>query len=100
MDQKLLHPGLTVNYVLKNGEVRPLIITRVVTGTKNINGTVLFDGPNDAERLSIEFRLNSDQLRTGTIWLEDVPYNEAPTSIGKSLVPGTWHLPQTMAAAA
>lgn len=97
---KLLQPGDTVMYVLKNREVRPLIVTRIDPASASINGTLHFDGPNDAERLDDEIR--TDQLRTGTLWKDDIPYNEAPGGLGASavLVPGTWHLPPRMAAAA
>ena len=89
--QKNLIPGNTVFYVLKNGEIRPLVLTRIDPRSPNVNGVVHFDGPNDAERLDAEIR--SDLLRTGTLWLEDIPYSE-------KAVAGTWHLPPAMAAAA
>ncbi|HEV1992508.1 MAG TPA: hypothetical protein VGR34_06555 [Candidatus Dormibacteraeota bacterium] len=97
---KILQLGDTVLYVLKNREIRPLIVTRIDPVSASINGTLLFDGQNDAERLDTELR--NDQLRTGTLWIVDVPYNEVPTGLGAStvFVPGTWHLPARMAAAA
>ncbi|HXM32279.1 MAG TPA: hypothetical protein VN921_01405 [Chthoniobacterales bacterium] len=96
---KLLQPGDTVLFVLKNREVRPLIVTRIDLGG-SINGTLHFDGPNDAERLDAEVR--TDLLRTGTLWIDDIPYNEVPHTLGGNavLVPGTWHLPPRLAAAA
>jgi len=98
---KLLAPGDTVLFVLKNRDIRPLIITKIEAANGNINGTLHFDGPNDAQLLDAEIR--SEQLRTGTLWVEDIPYSEATSATlggSKTLVPGTWHLPERMAAAA
>jgi hypothetical protein len=97
MDENL-KPGRIVHYVLKNGEVRPFNITRVTQGTKNINGVLAFDGPNDRNHLPDELEIRSEtELRAGTRWLEDVPYAEMPA--GKTPVPGTWHWPVIAAAA-
>jgi len=96
---KHVQPGDTLFFVLKNREIRPLIVTRTFPENGSVNGTLHFDGPNDQERLDAEIR--SELLRTGTLWVEDIPYNEVPAgATGAALVPGTWHLPPKMAAAA
>ena len=35
--------GMTVNFVLKNGDIRPLTITRVARGSTNINGVLALE---------------------------------------------------------
>jgi hypothetical protein len=98
MDENL-KPGRIVHYVLKNGDVRPFTITRVSSGTKNINGVLAFDGPNDKNQLPEDLEISSTaELRAGTRWLEDVPYDEMKT--GKNPTPGTWHWPLIAGAAA
>ena len=93
-----LKPGRIVHYVLKNGDVRPLTVTRVIPGTKTVNGVLAFDGPNDKSHLPEELEIRSEiELRAGTRWMEEIPYNELVT--GKTLVPGTWHWPAIARAA-
>src|SRR6266704_6390115 len=97
MDPKqLLHPGLAVLYVLRTGELRPLIVTKILERGTNVNGVLHFDGPNDREKLDAEVR--TEALQSGTRWLEDIPYAEP--QLGKQPVPGTWHFAPAMAAAA
>src|SRR5260370_5028622 len=97
MDPKQnLHPGLAVLYVLRGGETRPLIVTRILERSTNVNGVLHFDGPNDREKLDAEIR--SETLHGGTRWLEDIPYAEP--QLGKQPTAGTWHFAPAMAAAA
>ena len=97
MDETL-KPGRIVQYVLKNLETRPLTVTKVVPGSKNINGVLSFDGPNDRTHLPDDLNIRSEiELRAGTRWLDDVPYNEPAQ--GKAMVPGTWHWPAIAATA-
>jgi len=92
---KNLYTGLPVLYVLRNGETRPLIVTKIEASRTNINGVLHFDGPNDRDKLDGEAR--SENLQNGTRWLEDIPYAEPQA--GKQLTPGTWHFIPAMAAA-
>ncbi len=94
---KNLYPGLPVLYVLRNGETRPLIVTKIEQGRTNINGVLHFDGPNDREKVDFEPR-DAAALHNGTHWIEDVPYAEP--QMGKQPTPGTWHFVPALAAAA
>lgn len=90
------YPGLPVLYVLRDGNTRPLIITKTEPNRSNVNGVLHFDGPNDREKLDAEIR--SEHLQNGTRWLEDIPFSEPQA--GKQPTPGTWHFIPAMAAAA
>jgi hypothetical protein len=94
---KNLYVGLPVLYVLRNGETRPLIATKIEQGRTNINGVLHFDGTNDREKLDFETR-GTEKLQSGTHWIEDVPYAEPQA--GKPPTPGTWHFIPALAAAA
>ena len=97
MDPKTtLYLGLPVLYVLRTGETRPLIVTKIDGNRTNINGVLHFDGPNDREKLDAEVRTES--LQNGTRWLEDIPFAEPQA--GKQPTLGTWHFTPAMAAAA
>lgn len=98
MDENL-KPGRIVLYVLKNQQVRPLTVTHVVAASKSINGVLAFDGPNDRNNLPDDIEIRSEtELRTGTRWLEDIPFHEIQA--GKTMTPGTWHWPVIGAAVA
>lgn len=64
-----LTAGRIVNYVWAPGEVRPMIITKVVDQEKGIvNGTVFVDGPGDVEGDSLA-------AMSGTLWLSNIPHD-------------------------
>ena len=68
-------PGRIVQFVLPNGDSRPLIIVRVWNESGNVSGHVFHDGPDDA---------HIDQHGP---YKHDVKYN----ADGKE--PSTWHWP-------
>jgi hypothetical protein len=79
--------GRTVNYVLADGQVRPLNVTRVrgdMLG--HVNGVLFFDGSNDALLLP---RPRSGPIGEPCKYLAAIPYDANKN-------PRTWHLPETV----
>src|SRR5579859_3110440 len=79
--------GRIVNFVLKDGQVRPLMIVRVWGDSPMpgyINGVLLFDGSNDANVLPHEV---PNPVGVPVMWVTSVHYDAAK-------VPGTWHWPE------
>lgn len=78
-------PGRTVNCVLSDGQVRPLVVVRV-RGDElgHIDGTLFFDGSNDARVLPRE---HADPAGTPCMFLTAIRYDESKTT-------GTWHWPE------
>lgn len=84
--------GRTVLYVLKNGEQRPMTVVKILPPMGEvenmINGVVMLDGSNDVPFLPFELRPEQFEVSTvPTVWLTQVPYDEAGTK------PGTWVAP-------
>lgn len=77
--------GRIVHYVLADGQVRPLIVTKV-RGDKlgYVSGVLFFDGTNDAEALP---RPASNPAATPVMDIPAVPYDAS----GR---PNTWHWPE------
>lgn len=76
--------GRTVNYVLQNGEIRPLVVVRVWEGSSipgYINGVLIYDGTNDSGQLS-----QGAATAACVQWITSTHFDEAKT-------PGTWHWP-------
>jgi hypothetical protein len=89
---KGLAVGRTVLYVLKNGEQRPMTVVKILPTMGDvenmINGVVMLDGSNDVPHLPFELRPEQFEVSTvPTVWLTQVPYDEAGTK------PGTWVAP-------
>lgn len=75
--------GRTVNYVLKDGQIRPLLVVRVWSPVY-INGVLTFDGSNDANILPCE---HPNPAAQPTMWLTSIHYDAEEK-------PGTWHWPE------
>lgn len=65
--------GMLVNYVVGKGELRPLVVTRVIN-EHTINGTIFSDGPADS-------RFFANELTT---FKGNIAFSE-------TLEPNTWH---------
>jgi hypothetical protein len=77
--------GRTVYYVLADGQVRPLIVTRIYGDANgHVNGVLYFDGTNDATLLP---RPHTNPAEEPCMYLSMVPYNV-------SKIPNTWHWPE------
>jgi hypothetical protein len=75
--------GRIVSYVMKDGQIRPLIVTRVWT-QNDINGVLVFDGSNDAPCLPQE---HPNPAGIPVLWLTSVHRDD-------NKAPGTWHWPE------
>lgn len=77
--------GRIVNYVLANGQVRPLIVTRV-RGDElgHVSGVLFFDGSNDAEALP---RPAENPAAIPVMDLAAVRHDETKNA-------NTWHWPE------
>lgn len=83
-----LQGGRIVNYVMKNGEVRPLVVVRVWQSGMHpgyLNGVLLIDGLNDEGQLP-SLTIERENLVPPAIWITSTWYDE-------NKVPGTWHWP-------
>jgi hypothetical protein len=79
--------GRTVNFVLKDGQVRPFQIVRVWSNVY-VNGVLTFDGSNDANILpNCETYPHPDPAGRPIMWLTSIHYDANKT-------PGTWHWPE------
>lgn len=83
--------GRTVNYVLKDGQVRPFLIVRVWGDNPfpgNVNGVLIFDGSNDAHVLpNAEMNPHHNPAGNPQVWLTSVHYDA-------NKAPFTWHWPE------
>ena len=82
-------PGRTVNYVMKDGQIRPLVIVHVFPSndpdTQMVNGHLLLDGSND--RHNNPAREPKEGEHDPLIqWATSVHHDH-----GKAV--GTWHWP-------
>jgi len=77
--------GRIVNYVLADGQVRPLMVTHVQgAALGHVNGVLFFDGSNDARVLPRE---HTDPAGQPYMQLAVIRYDANKT-------PGTWHWPE------
>lgn len=92
----LVQPGHRVNFVMSDGQIRPMDVVRVFEDNI-VNGVLLIDGINDAD--NIPFFTPEDTLPH--IRITDSPHRETPVcSLWATSVhyddldtkPGTWHL--------
>ena len=95
-----VQPGHRVNYVMRDGSVRPFDIV-VVWPENKVNGILLIDGSNDRENLP--FLLEDESAPH--ITLQVSPHKETPLPCiwvvsvvydDMNHAPGTWHLSEDM----
>jgi hypothetical protein len=86
--------GHRVNYVMKDGQIRPLDVVRIYPHNV-INGVLLFDGLNDQDNIPA---LNEDE-EMPMVRISDAPHREAVMPVmwltcvhyDAQCAPGTWH---------
>lgn len=77
--------GRSVHYVLADGQVRPLTVTKVRGDElSQVNGTLFFDGSNDAEVLP---RPAENPATNPIMYVAFVRYDASKS-------PNTWHWPE------
>jgi hypothetical protein len=79
--------GRLVNYVLQDGQIRPLLVVRVwgdVPINGYVNGILYFDGSNDARVLPHE---HPNPAGMPMQWVTSIHYDAEKK-------PGTWHWPE------
>lgn len=84
-----LVPGRLVNYVMKDGAIRPFLVVEAFDGRGLVNGILFFDGKNDAANHVHHLQVHdSGFLPSHSAWTPGVDFDATG-----ALTPGTWHWP-------
>jgi hypothetical protein len=95
---KGLQAGRIVNYVMKDGQARPLLVARAWGDSGIVNGVLFVDGSNDDGNLPIQVgpvpRITSEVVGIGLVKAAATGIWATSVHFDPKKKPGTWHWPE------